>query len=71
MSKEKLNFAQRVRVKTTPREISNHGANLLKIELNQIINNHKIHIDKSVFKKSDKEKTQLKIAKKKWKDRLD
>jgi|LauGreDrversion2_3_1035106.scaffolds.fasta_scaffold417402_1 hypothetical protein len=70
MSKEKLNFAQRVSVKITPRDVSNSGANQARIELFNAINKHKVEINKAEFVKTESEKHQLKVAKHLWKQRV-
>lgn len=70
MSKEKLNFAQRVSVKITPRDVSNSGANQARVELSAAINKHKVDIDRACFKKTDSERHELKVAKHLWKQRV-
>jgi hypothetical protein len=70
MSKLKLKFAQRVRVKLVPREVSNTGASQARTELNNAINKHKVDIDRACFKKNDSEKHELKVAKALWKKSL-
>lgn len=63
----KHNFAQRVFVKTVPRIDSSGAANTNKLSLNIQINKHKVNIDKDVFKKTDKDVVNLKIAKAQFK----
>lgn len=70
MSKLKTNFAERVQVKITPREVSNTGASQARTELNNAINKHKVDIDRDCFKKNDSEKHELKVAKSLWKKSL-
>ena len=70
MSKLKTHFAQRVRVKLVPRELSNSGANQARTELFNAINKAKVDIDRACFKKTDSEKHELKVAKHLWKHRV-
>lgn len=65
-----MNFAQRVRVKIVPREVSNTGANQARTELFNAINKHKVDIDYACFKKTESEKHQLKVAKHLWNQRV-
>lgn len=66
MSKMKKGFAERVRVKLTPRETVAY-ATKERNELSALINAHKVDIDRTVFKKTDSEKHELKVAKALWK----
>jgi len=72
MSKLKMNFAQRVRVKIAPRETNAFaGAAQARTELFNAINKHKVDIDYACFsKKTESEKHQLKVAKHLWKQRV-
>jgi len=70
MSKEKTHFAQRVRVKMIPRESSENGAyNNKRMEVLAETNaaSRMVNIDKSVFRKTDAERQELKLAKLKHK----
>jgi hypothetical protein len=61
-----VNFAQRVRVKMTPKTETQGGSSQARNELNIEINKHKVDIDKSCFVKTEMEKLELKNAKIVW-----
>lgn len=66
MSKLKLNFAQRVKVGLTPNDNSSNGAlNQERMRVQAETNSplRMVNIDKSVFKKTEQEKQNLKLAK--------
>lgn len=70
MKKLKLNFAQRVTVAGTSKsDLSNMHANE-RAKVQAMINSNPVIIDRKVFQKSEFEKTELKIAKMKWKAKL-
>lgn len=64
---QKIHFATRVTAKLVPKSDASNASNNLRQELSAQINKHKVSIDRSVFKKTDDEKVELKIAKIKWK----
>jgi len=64
---QKIHFATRVIAKLVPKSDASNASNNLRQELSAQINKHKVSIDRSVFKKTDDEKVELKIAKIKWK----
>ena len=67
MKKLKLNFAQRVTVAGISKsDLSNMHANE-RAKVQAMINSNPVIIDRKVFQKSEFEKTELKIAKMKWK----
>lgn len=70
MSKLRTHFAERVQVKITPRDVSNSGASQARTELFNLINKHKVDVDRDCFKKTDSEKHELKVAKHLWKHRV-
>ena len=71
MSKLKLHFAERVKFRTLPMAKSESGAaNEKKLELQTLINKHKISIDRKAFVKTQDEKDELKLAKSKWKNMM-
>jgi hypothetical protein len=69
MSKERIHFAERVKVKLVPRE-SVANATKERNELHVKINMYKVDIDRNVFKKTDSERHELKVAKQLWKQRV-
>jgi hypothetical protein len=67
MSKQKLNFATRVKVALTPKTDTSNGYSNERMRLNAEINSRKIDLDSSVFMKTPAEKLEVKLAKLKWK----
>lgn len=70
MSKLKIRKDQRVIVKMTPRDNMESGAFYNKrMEVQKEINSpsRMVNIDKSIFRKTEKEKQELKLAKLKYK----
>jgi len=67
MSKQKLNFATRVKVALTPKTDTSNGYANERMRLHSEINSRKVDLDSSVFKKTDAEKLEVKLAKLKWK----
>jgi hypothetical protein len=63
----KLHFAQRVIVKTVPRTDATGSASQNKTTIQSEINKHRIDFNRDVFKKSQKEIDDLKIAKAEFK----
>lgn len=64
---KKLNFATKITVATIQRGDSSGSAVNEGNRLNAEINSKSINIDKSVFRKTDKERIELKIEKAHWK----
>lgn len=61
-----IHFAERVRVRMTPKTETQSGSMQARTELHNEINKHKIVIDKSCFVKTEIEKLELKQAKIDW-----
>lgn len=64
---KKLNFATRVTVAGIQRADVSGAAVAERTRLQAEINNRPVRIDKSVFKKTEQEKLELKIEKAHWK----
>jgi len=64
---QKLHFATRVQAKLVPKSDASNAANNLRQELSTLINKNRVNIDRSVFRKTEQEKLELKIAKAKYK----
>lgn len=64
---KKLNFATRITVAGVQRGDSTGSAVNERNRLQAEINNHPIRIDRTVFKKTEAEKLELKIEKAHWK----
>lgn len=64
---KKLNFATRVTVAGIQRGDTSGAAVAERARLQAEINNHPVKIDKSVFKKTESERLELKIEKAHWK----
>ena len=64
---KKLNFATRVSVARVQRSDASASASAERMKLQSEINNRPVIIDRSVFRKSEIEKEELKLAKFKWK----
>jgi hypothetical protein len=64
---KKLNFATRITVAVLQRGDTTGSAVNERNRLQAEINNHPIKIDRSVFKKTEHEKEELKIEKAHWK----
>lgn len=64
---QKIHFATRVSVRLVPKADASGGTSQLREELNNAINKHRVNIDRSVFKKTEQERVELKIAKAQWK----
>jgi hypothetical protein len=66
MSKEKIHFAQRVQVRLVPKDNATNGAfnhERMKVQAETNSPLRMLSIDKSVFKKTEQEKQNLKLAK--------
>lgn len=67
---KKLNFAQRVTVGASAKSDSSNMHANERAKVQAMINSNPVIIDRKVFQKSEFEKTELKIAKMKWKAKL-
>lgn len=67
---KKLNFATRVTVARVQRSDASASAVTERTKLQAEINSRPVIIDKSVFRKSDAEKAELKIEKAHWKRKM-
>jgi hypothetical protein len=63
----KIHFAQRVMVKLVPKSSTDGSMSQNKSLVQSEANRHKVDINKDVFKKSQKDKDELKIAKAEFK----
>lgn len=67
MSKLKLNFATRVNVAVTERN-NNNGAQLVeRAKVQAMINSNPLVINRSMFRKTEQEREELRIEKAHWK----
>ena len=70
MGKLKLNFAKRVTVAGNAKSDSSNMYANERAKVQALTNSNPVIIDRKVFQKSEFEKTELKIAKMKWKAKL-
>jgi hypothetical protein len=70
MGKLKLNFAKRVSVAGTAKSDSGNMYANERAKVQALTNSNPVIIDRKAFQKSEFEKTELKIAKMKWKAKL-
>lgn len=62
-----VNFAERIRVRVTPKTETQGASMQARAELQNEINKHKIEIDKECFRKTEIQKLELVNAKTLWK----